>query len=104
MKDELLFNVNLVGDPSVGVWYMALSLYGDWHGISEEDWSLLARRIPGRVLKADENRYVICRPTKEGCDNFAGFEAEPGVRQLVMTWGEDPEHPERPPAWFCPRG
>ena len=84
----------------VQAWILRVNLEGDWHGISEQDWVALARRIPGRVEK-DVQGFNICNPEAKGkCEERGGYAVGPGVRRLNLIWG--PSDPD-PAAWFCAR-
>lgn len=105
MKDGRdLIDVNFMGMQlleDVGAWVLTIELEGDWHGISEEDWVTLARRIPGRVVNGDHRGLKICAPEKKpACHHRGGYEAKPGVRWLQLVWGSSDPNPS---TWFCPK-
>jgi hypothetical protein len=82
----------------VGAWVLVIELEGDWHGISEQDWVALARRIPGWTTKGDHRGIKICAPGKKDCRHRGGYEAKAGVRWLQLVWGSSDPNPS---AWFC---
>ena len=102
--DKRLIDLDFMsmGREDVGAWLLSIDLAGDWHGISEQDWVALARRIPGRVEEDDLQGINICAPEKkESCKERANYEAGPGVRRLRVVWGtSDPD----PSTSFCSRG
>lgn len=88
-----------MGREDLGAWLLAIRLEGDWHGISEQDWVALARRMPGRVEEDDLQGFNICNPEKKDtCRERGNYVAEPGARWLTVVWGSsDPD----PGPWFC---
>jgi hypothetical protein len=101
--DRDLIEVTFLGMQlyeDVGAWVLVIELEGDWHGISEEDWVALARRIPGRIEKAEYRGVKICAQDRKDCKHLGGYEAKPGVRFLQIVWGTSDPHPS---VWFCRR-
>lgn len=96
--DVTFMGMELLDD--VGAWVLVIELEGDWHGIPEEDWVALARRIPGRVEPADHRGHKICLPDRRGCEHAGGYEARPGVRWLQVVWRSSVPHPS---TYFCPQ-
>jgi hypothetical protein len=62
--DITFMGMELLDD--VGAWVLTIELEGDWHGISEEDWVALARKIPGRPRRGTIGGPSSAHPRRRG--------------------------------------